>query len=55
MSEIKRYALIESATGRVANIVLWDGASEFTPLAGHELREALPEDVIEPSTTETNS
>ena len=47
MAEIKRYAIIESATGRIVNIVLWDGESAFAPPEGHELREALADDAID--------
>ena len=35
-----RYALIVTATGRVDNVIEYDGSSPFTPPSGMELREA---------------
>ena len=35
-----RYALIVTATGRVDNVIEYDGSSPFTPPSGIELREA---------------
>ena len=35
-----RYAMIETATGAVTNVIVYDGVSPFTPPAGIELREA---------------
>ena len=35
-----RYALIVAATGRVDNVIEYDGSSPFTPPSGMELREA---------------
>ena len=35
-----RYALIVTATGRVDNVIEYDGSTPFTPPSGMELREA---------------
>ena len=35
-----RYAMVETATGAVTNVIEYDGSSPFTPPTGQELREA---------------
>ena len=44
-----RYALIVTETGRVDNVIVYDGVSPFTPPTGQELREAT--DDAEPGGT----
>jgi hypothetical protein len=46
MAEIKRYAVIDESTGKVVNIILWDGVSGWSPPEGCSVREATADDQI---------
>lgn len=32
--EAQRYAVVEIATGKVVNVIMWDGVSEWSPPEG---------------------
>lgn len=40
------YAVIETSTGHVVNIILWDGEAEWFPPEGCTIRPATEADVI---------
>lgn len=44
---MQRYAVIETATNKVRNIIMWDGVTPYDPGAGYTLRLAAADDVID--------
>lgn len=43
---MSKYALVNSSIGLIENIILWDGATEWTPPAGFSAEEIPAEEFV---------